>query len=799
MYVETHISDPFDQPQLADLVAQLFDPLGLGSELGKIRSIDGGYGWFRPKDNDGSSKLLTPERALAHWRAARAEHTASAAPASWTRWVVWDFDVDVDAPDLDAAQRATADAARQLLGYLADQDITPVVVSSPSGGYHVIAVPEAPVERGALGSWAARILDAACPDRAVHVDVFPTPSGGAKTIRLPLGRGFAKAAKGQPPAAQAVDTRLLDGRTLEPLGSSRLADLEFFQVYLACASVPLGHILDDPEAAGYQRDAEGGWALSAAKRAEIAADPAAAGQPPAISLAVSATVPLVREAPVPAAVTGGELSEESLYGPGWAAGVEQILAGEILPGSEGLWASVRPLVFELRVRRGLPAGEVLEQVLAWAEAHGQPPKAVAGMVRRAIGYLDVRLAAGDLALGLRPAQEILGLRDAASARPRLVVPRLLAEDAVVEHILAQVPGYLRDLAGHVLAHLRAHGTISQAELDGLPRAQCYRPRRSVCADDAGGRSRLGKLARDSLTRGRVLRKYRAHSTGRHSAVYVVDYAAALELRAELGLPPIVVAGRLVHREDDPVIQEAAVGDTARNAAGQEVIAPRAVAQLLLGDGLLEKLVEERPEAAEIIEKIAAHGSVRPAEVAPELQAQLAPLFGPIAANRFGLRFAEARALRRELGLAEVQIHWDGRALAAPWAPEEEFAARRRAQEKRSLDQRPARTPEACDIAGVLVQALGAERAAVYLAAPPPPPGPPPAPRPRDQPHRPRTAPGTSRIVPYAGTSGLRAAPTAPSPAQSPSQPGPRRQRRAPSLPAPLRSLAPEENDHAEAA
>ena len=467
---------------------------------------------------------------------------------------------------------------------------------------------------------------------------------------------------------------------MEPLHASRFEDLQALRTHLHAARVSIADIYSDPDAAGYETTGSG-WVLSAARRAEIVAAAVAARLPirkptnptvdaSPISLSTAATVPLVRVLPV-----AETLNADDLYGPGWLSAVGRIQAGEILPGSEGLYKSVYQLTFYHYISEGQPEADVMVALTEWAEENGESVKKVSGMVRRSLKDLDLRVAVGELAIGLRTTAALLGVRD---ARPRTVVPRLLAEDEIVTDILDQIPENLQEMARLILAELRAHGTINQTTINNIPGA---RKRRQARAGDAGDvvarrargedetvRSSIGVLAREALIRTRVVRRLKAHSTGHHSAIFGIDYATALELRARLGLPGITEGGELVHRTDDPIVHTAASGDTALNAKGEESLHPARVAQFLLGDGFLERLVEERPEIAEVAYAVARNGSVRPDEVDKNLLPLLAPYFGQVSINRIGARFGALRAARRELGLPEHQIAWDGEALAAPFVP-----------------------------------------------------------------------------------------------------------------------------------
>lgn len=659
-------------------IVDLFDPLTLGSDL--LAAGSSGK-WYTANHSPDLPKHITPQLIDTHWAGRRPGDLVGAAPAPWTRWQVWDIDVNVDKPDVPGQRITAADVTCRLTAYLANHDITPVVVTTPTGGYHVIVVAEAPVARGALGTWAQRIRDRVCPDPAeIHIDLRPEAAGGATKVRIPLGRGIAKTPKGEPRSTTLLDTRLLDPDALEPLHESRFEDLQALRTHLDAARVSIADIYSDPEAAGYETTGSG-WVLSAARRAEIV-DAAVAARLPIreptnstvddspISLSTAATVPLVRVLPV-----AETLNADDLYGPGWLSAVGRIQAGEILPGSEGLYKSVYQLTFYHYISEGQPEADVMAALTEWAEENGESVKKVSGMVRRSIKDLDLRVAAGELAIGLRTTAALLGVRD---ARPRTVVPRLLAEDLIVTDILSRVPAYLREMAGLILAEIRAHCTINQTTINALPGA---RKRRQARAGDAGDvvvrrargedeevRSTIGVLAREALVRTGVVRRLKAHSTGHHSAIFGIDYATALEVRTRLGLPGITEGGELVHRTDDPVVHTAASGDTAVNAKGEESIHPARVAQLLLGDGLLERLVEDRPEIAEVAYAVARNGSVRPDEVDENLLPILEPYFGRTAQNRIGAHFPALRAARRELALPEHQLRWEGEHLAAPFVP-----------------------------------------------------------------------------------------------------------------------------------
>lgn len=135
--------------------------------------------------------------------------------------------------------------------------------------------------------------------------------------------------------------------------------------------------------------------------------------------------------------------------------------------------------------------------------------------------------------------------------PEEIAPRILAENALVAHILDQIPEpRVRTVAATILAHLRVHGVATQAQINHLP-GGLWRLR--VPAEVAGDRAvaraesplavvnaRVGVAARTALTRLGVVRGLRRHSAGRHSAVYGLDLESLVELRASLGLPEVRV-------------------------------------------------------------------------------------------------------------------------------------------------------------------------------------------------------------------------------------------------------------------
>lgn len=318
-------------------------------------------------------------------------------------------------------------------------------------------------------------------------------------------------------------------------------------------------------------------------------------------------------------------------------------------------------------------------------------------VRRAIREFGARIRAGKPKRGLRRVEALLGLR----ARPREIVPRLFAEPVVVKAMLGLIKDKrVRPVAAQILLHLRSHGTISGRQINAFPGSN---ERIRVCAATSGtiaiGRAGspdtrihadTGILACEALQRAGVLCRLAGRCTAQgsdQSSIYGIHYEGVLALRMALGLGSIVeevmvttetgnVASerRMIACPNDVVTIEAQPGDTVMVMDGAERLHPRAIASMLLADGVTDNLLERvaadaRGSAAALLSEIEEHGTVRVADSYAAAAEAMAPYVVQRQDCVYGLDFAAVRRLRSDLGLSAPQIMWDGTPMAEAYEAE----------------------------------------------------------------------------------------------------------------------------------